>query len=318
MAAIRANEKYLQLKVEGTYNTDPTPTAASNSLLVYDLSHTDKIEKLENSTYHPVMLKNPDYNNVYGRDISFSIPVKEPTSAGDTPELADILRACGLTQSIDAGVQVVYQANSSIEGDSCTVHIYEDTIKYITTGCRGNIKFNFEAGKKIMAEVTLMGFRTTPSDSTSPTSITLDSNDQVLFQDLIIVLNGDATLPVYAATIDLGNELIEMKDGGSSYGRDAFGISNRNINGTIQVRQEFLDGFNPYTVLDAGTNAGDLSITHSNTGQSVQWIVKAVQFDSVTENEVDGVKVYDIAWTAASSGYANTEYGFSMIFGSLA
>ncbi|WP_444932401.1 hypothetical protein ACJJIF_22000 (plasmid) [Microbulbifer sp. SSSA002] len=69
-------------------------------------------------------------------EVTFNAELKGSGAAGTPPEIAPLLRACGLAETITAGTSVEY--NLASEGhESITLYLYEDGSLYKLTGVRG-------------------------------------------------------------------------------------------------------------------------------------------------------------------------------------
>ena len=153
----------LLAKVESTYNTDPTATAAANSILVENLSWgTAGLRMHSRPAVKPSIGMLPDVHGDTLATLSFSCEVKGPGaaySASVLPEIDPLLRGCGFAATIDttpSSESATYDpASTSL--DSVWFEYYQDGTKIVISGAVGNVNFNYEAGKPVMANFTFTG-----------------------------------------------------------------------------------------------------------------------------------------------------------------
>ncbi|MFH2098173.1 MAG: phage tail tube protein, partial [Pseudomonadota bacterium] len=136
--------------------------------------------------------------------ISFKTELKGSGAAGTAPEVSALLQACGLSETISAGVSVAYApASSSIP--SITIGAYCDGKRYLAAGCRGNVKLDAKAGG--LGELSFEFTGTAMADSdTALLSPTYDSTTPPPFLDASLALDSVAA-DIESLSIDLGNEV---------------------------------------------------------------------------------------------------------------
>lgn len=155
----------LLAKIEATYATDPTPTAAANFLAA------------QNIDINPVEMDTDDQatvSNTFGQDekivaaiwttISFDVPLRGSGTAGNAPNFDVILRACGMAKVTTAGTSVVYNPIDSGD-ESCTLYWYMDQVLQKMTGVRGSWELNFTAKKQAQLSFKGIGLRSAMVDS---------------------------------------------------------------------------------------------------------------------------------------------------------
>ena len=144
MAAFKFRQKAVLAKIEGTYGTDPVPTAGADGILLRDVTITpvDGTEvRRENVKSH----LGQDPSVLAGANIKLTCAVEMAGAgaAGDAPKYGPLLRACGLAQTINAGVDVQYDPVSEGE-ESVTIYFYHAGSLHKMTGVRGSwgLEFN--------------------------------------------------------------------------------------------------------------------------------------------------------------------------------
>ena len=160
-------------KTEVTYNTDPTPTAGSNAILVENLSHNFTAarraeRKVVKGTFAPI-------KDLYAGalvEISFDCEIKGSGAAGTAPEIGPLLTACAMAETVVAATSVTYKPTSTASNHkSLTFYIYEDGLRYKVTGARGSFSINLQTASKGVISFKFTGHYNTPTDTSivSPT-----------------------------------------------------------------------------------------------------------------------------------------------------
>ena len=123
------HRQLLLAKAETTYGTDSSPTAATNSILVQNVSYSEtglrmaKRPALRGNSIAPLQ-------DIYAgqlRDISFECEVKGSGVAGTVPEIDPLLQACGMSVTTVALTSNTYAPNSnSATQGSVSMYLYLD------------------------------------------------------------------------------------------------------------------------------------------------------------------------------------------------
>lgn len=155
----------LLAKIETTYATDPTPTAAANWIAV------------QNIDINPVEMDTDDQatvSNKFGMDekivgavwstIAFDMPLRGSGAAGTAPNFDVILRSSGMAKVTSAGVSVTYSHVDSGD-ESCTLYWYLDQVLQKMTGVRGSWSLKYNAKKQALLSFKGIGLRSAMTDS---------------------------------------------------------------------------------------------------------------------------------------------------------
>lgn len=155
-------------KIETTYNTDPTPTAADNAILVENLAWTfEGSRRAERNAVKPTMapLKSLYAGSLIG--ITFDVEIKGSGAAGTAPEIGPLIRGCAMDETVVASTSVTYTPLSDpASHESLTFWIYEDGMRYKITGCRGSFTMSMAVAQKGMISFKFVGHFTGPADAT--------------------------------------------------------------------------------------------------------------------------------------------------------
>lgn len=162
---MKARKKYILAKIESTYGTDPTP-AAANAILTSGLTRT---------MYDGNTITRENDRATLGGDetvntapyvmFEFSVELAGAGTAGAAPAYGPLLRACGFSETLEVGVDAVYQPVSG-SFESVTIYYDRDGERQIATGCRGSVEFTFSAGGYPQMNFRLLGQYAKPAAAT--------------------------------------------------------------------------------------------------------------------------------------------------------
>jgi hypothetical protein len=155
-------------KAETTFGVDPTPTALLNAIIVSDVDIKEQISPVERSVHWAYLGQIPALKGEQYVEISFKVDLNGSGSIALAPRVGALLKACRLAETVQSGVSVTYTPTSTSIG-SVTIYCYKDGRQYIITGCRGDGKITFDAGKFATAEFTFKGAYTAPTVVANPT-----------------------------------------------------------------------------------------------------------------------------------------------------
>ncbi|MGH6742654.1 MAG: phage tail tube protein, partial [Bradyrhizobium sp.] len=170
MGGLRISNEVVLAKAEVTYNTDPTPAASTDAVLIQNVDlKTASLRMVDRAAVRGQLGM---LQKIYGgqlRTITFSCEVKGSGAAGTPPEIGPLLTACGLTETIVASTSVAYTPNDGTH-KSVTIYYFEGgRNRHILTGCRGSANFKLSAGGLLTIDFTFTGHYGGSSVQTQPT-----------------------------------------------------------------------------------------------------------------------------------------------------
>ena len=299
------NREVITAKIETTYNTDSTP-AGTDAVLVENPSWS--MEGLR-------MVDRPSVRSNIGKlqqtyagtlmQVSFDVEMKGAGavySASVLPEMDALLRACGFGQTlvVTASSESVTYAPVSTGHESVTIYYYQDGLRHILTGCRGNVSFNLETGNYGRASFTMTGHATAVSDTAMVTP-TYDSAVPPA------VIGAAFSIDSYAAVIsglsfDMSNTIATPPDFNAADGYSAVQLTQRDVNGSIDpeavlvATEAFEANFKAGASMALAT--GDIGSTQYNKYSAT---MPAVYYRGISPGDRDGVRAYDMPIGCAES-----------------
>lgn len=296
------SREVILVKLESSYNTDPTPDAANDAVLVESLSWAN--ESLKMVERKPIKSTFGKEQSIYAgtlKKISIACEIKGSGAAGTAPEIGALLQICGLSETVSAGVSVTYAPTSTPTAHkSATIYYYQDGTLRKLTGCRGDASFTIAAGDKLMANFEITGHQ---SGTLADSAIVTPTYDGTLPVKLIGLSSSVGT---YAAVITklemkLNNQLAMPGDINGADGFSEIRITGRDINGSLDPEATLVATKAWEAILEGGTQqAIDTGVIGSSAGNRTQLQIPYAYFNSIAPGDRDKIRTYDI-------GYAGTE-----------
>ncbi len=299
--ALLTRRKLLLAKIESTYNVDPTPTASDDAVMVETLAWSSEgLKMIDRPSIRPSLAT---LQQIYGGrlvSVSFNVEVKGSGSAGTAPEIGQLLRACGLGETIVASTSVIYEPVST-GLESATLYVYEDGKLIVVTGARGTVNFTLEAGNKPMANFTMTGHVGPQTDASLPAA-TFDSVVPEAF------IGGSFTIDSYSAKIsnlsfDLGNAMAMPESVNGADGYDEIIITSRDVNGSIDpldelvATEDYVGNFTSGAAMALTTGA-----IGGTAGNIITITMPAVYYRDAATADRDGVAALELPFGATESG----------------
>jgi hypothetical protein len=232
--------------------------------------------------------------------LTFDVELKGSGSAVDAPpEFGPLLRACGFAQTINAATSVEY-APASTGHESVTIYYYQDGIRYILLGCRGNVTFNLETGAIGKMSFTLTGHNGGITDQ----ALVAPTYDTHVPEPLI---NVPFTIGAYGAIInalqwDMSNTVAMPPDISASDGYSEIRITQRDPNGSYDPEAVLVATDDPHGDL---TSDASLVLTTGVIGATAfnryQVDMPAVYYRDISPGDRDGIRTYDLPFGMAES-----------------
>lgn len=293
----RSPKKYLLLaKPEVTQFTDPTLTAAANSILVSNL----KLTPLRTETEARGLVR-PYFGNselfIVGEEVgvTFDVEIAGAGAAGTAPGWGVLLRGCAFAETIDAGVTVAYNPISAAI-ESLYLKCFQDGVLHVLAGARGNVSFDFAAKTIPHFHFTFTGKYTAPTDTATPSGSVYTAFQTP--KPSIVANTGTLTIGGYAAKVsainaDMANEISHAQ----WMNAESLDITDRKPSGKMTVEAPLLASKDFFALARAGTGSV-LTLTHGTVaGNKVKLDAPAVQLSSVDPAEYAGVMAYDLNLT---------------------
>lgn len=214
----------LLAKLQTTAGTDPTPTGAADAILCRAL------------TPKPISAEFVERSNIRGykgnfgqlavgvhREFEFEVELAGSGAAGTAPKFAGLLKACGFSETLSAGISAMYAPVSSGEPLIC-LYGYLDGILFKMLDAKGTVSFETNPKGIPVMKFTFMGTYSTPTDAALVTA-----DYSAFVQPLTVSRATTPTLTIHGIaacvsqfTFDVANALVwrELINCGGAYSAD--------------------------------------------------------------------------------------------------
>ncbi|WP_444891780.1 hypothetical protein ACJJIE_00005 (plasmid) [Microbulbifer sp. TRSA001] len=237
-------------------------------------------------------------------EVTFDAEIKGSGTAGTPPEVAPLLRACGMAETITASTSVEYQPASE-DHESATLYFHEDGSLYILTGVRGTFSTALTAGEVGKFSFTLTGHVSGPSDASLPVASYSDVVPPPAIKMPFTV--GGYGAVISSLSLDTGNSIATPSDIAAEDGYGEIIINDRKVSGSFDPEGTLVSTKNWVGEWQDGTtqaiNSGAIG---STAGNQFSLSIPQGWYKEVGPGDRDGLRTYDIGFGAAGGDDAFT------------
>lgn len=249
----------LLAKVESTYGTDAAPVAGTDGVRVVgriwesgrpEYAFPNEREDVVTGTLHG---ETPGIPAGAMMSLEFGCELRgagAAYAAGVKPEVAPLLVACGLSETGDftpSSEKYTYSMADTGHGSN-TIYVYGGGKLFKLLGCRGNVVWDIAAGGLGRMAFTMRGVLSANPTEVALPAITYDTAESSPAVNMGLSIDpGTPWSPNFAeASLDYGNEVIQLDDANAADGLEGFAISSRRPRFTIQPRVVDLTDYDPW------------------------------------------------------------------------
>lgn len=224
-------------KIESTYGEDPTPSPDTDALTIFDVTLTPQTNLIERDVHTDTKSNLSRVRGGTHVELSFKTELKGSGSLGVAPESGPLFRACSFEETIDGGVSVTYTPRSTGD-ESVTFYVYMDKLRFILTGCVGNVEIDLSAGSIGMLSWTFKGLYNTPTDNAVPAAVVDTTKPPLVMASNSLRLSYEDPTGYFApviqqVTFDIGNTISMRENINADEGFEGFFIPARSVRGTM-------------------------------------------------------------------------------------
>ena len=310
MASVLTRRRLILAKIESVYGTDPTPTGASNAILVRNLEIQPLVaETVNRDLVRPYMGQADQLLARERVEVSFEVELAGSGTAGTAPAYGPILKACGLSETLVTSTSATYAPVSS-SFSSVTIYYHEDGIRHKLTGCRGTFEIKGEVGQIPTIAFTMTGIYNAPTDETLPTPTYANQATPLIFKQgnttNFTAFSYSGCLQSYS--FSMANDVIY---------RDLVGctkeimITNRAPSGTIVIEAPSIATKDFFSIA-TGTSTGSITFQHGTTGGNIATVTTAQSdLGNLTYSDQDGVQMLNMPFIAVPTSAGNNEFSLA-------
>ena len=152
-------------KIETTYGTDASPVAA-NAIQASNIRFAPmEGEDVDRNLETAYMGHQGTLAAAFYATLTFDVELQGSGTPGTAPAWGPLLRACGVAETVDAGVSVTYNPVSD-DHESATIYFAIDTTRHVLLGARGTCRIAITAQGIPVLQFTFTGLFSQPSEAT--------------------------------------------------------------------------------------------------------------------------------------------------------
>ncbi len=206
---IYERNKVVLFRIEATYGTDPTPVVATDAVLATDFTLSPmEGEDVDRNLDFAYLAGQPTIPAGLFRKLSFKVELEPSGTAGTAPAWGPLMRACGISQTIAAGVSVTY-APVPIPVDSATLWFQIGLTRFRLLGSRGTVKLSFTAAGLAYLEFEFTGLYSAPAEAAALVPVlTAFRTPRVVSRANTPTFTLDGvSVPMRSFALDVGNQV---------------------------------------------------------------------------------------------------------------
>lgn len=183
-------------------------------------------------------------------------------SAGKVATLTDLFgTALSAATNYQVPVNVLYKpASTGIP--SLTFHLFQDGLKYIVAGCRGNATLRLTSGNVGRISFTFTGMFVSKTDAAVPPGLVYDTTRPPVWKGGKALVNRVASA-MASLSIEFGNQMTNPDNPNAAEGFDPSIVTARNMTGSCDPLETLIATRDSMVALRAGTQ----QIIHASYGQ---------------------------------------------------
>lgn len=303
-------KRLILIETEATYGTDPIPDGA-DAVLVRDLNITPlQSDVVSRDLVRPYLGASEQLLANTRVECTFSVELAGSGTVATAPAYGKALKACGLSETVAAGVSVTY-APVSASFSSVTIYYNIDGVLHKVTGARGTFTLNGSVGEIPTIDFTFTGIYNTPTDTAAPTPTYANQATPVIFK------NGNTDgfeLLSYAGCLqsvsfDIGNTLVYRELINCT--KQTL-ITDRRSTGSVTLEAVTMATKNYFTAALTDSSLGNLLFQHGQTpGNIVDFASTKIDIGDVSYGDQDGIAMLTIPYTAVPTATGNE---FSIVY----
>jgi hypothetical protein len=285
---MKSLRQILLAKVETVYGTDSVPVGATNAMLVQNLKINPIVTaSAERKVALPYFGGGGKVITERHAEVSFDVELSASGTLGVAPGWGVLLKGSGMSETVSAGVSVIYAPVSASE-QSLTFYAGVDGVNYKIVGSRGSFTAKLNAKGVPILSFKFTGLYAPPTDTALP-FVTLTAFTAPL---AVNAQNTTASLHGYAALLsdfsfDMGNKVVYR----SLINGENVVFTDRAASGSITMEQPTMAAKDFFAAVTAGTK-GALTLTHGVVaGSKVKIDAPMVQATDVQLSDQDGIQM---------------------------
>ncbi|XKE45753.1 hypothetical protein LG302_01010 [Halomonas organivorans] len=286
------------VKLETTYGTDASPDGSDRIYVAeLDVSHYEG-DRQTRQRIRDQLGAEAEVNVGPFVTASLTVPLAGSGAKGTPPVFGALLRACGLSETIDTATagdeKVIYQPVSE-SFESVTIYYLQDGQQQKITGARGTVSLNAQRGQFPTLRFNMTGLYNKPTAASAVTTSALTQADEIPVNDQntpTFDVHGTSAIGA-SLSLDLGNEVIYR----NMIGAEAVRITDRAASGQLEIEAPDIATKDYFAAVESHQNVttGALAFEHGTTGGNIVAIAAPkMQLSNISAQDSDGIVHYQM------------------------
>lgn len=227
-------------------------------------------------------------------DFNVDVKAKSCGTKGVAPKVSELLKICGMHETVNAGASVVYSPASSFEIGLGIVYI--DGAKRDITGLAGDFSLSGKIGEIANFTFNLKGYTTLEETASENPIVSLDTNKNTLVKSASIIAVGGDEIDLEEFDLKMNATIKEI------YATKTKKYYIADFAPTLKVKAVKTKGNQTHwTQLATNTKKAVKIVLGSEEGQTIEILAPFCASKDLTEADSDGKMVYERTWTCENS-----------------
>lgn len=305
-------------KVETTAGTDATPTGASDTVLVSNMSITPlDAQNVSRDLVRGYFGGSEQLVATASVKCSFSVELAGSGAAATAPQWGDLLLGCGMAEASLSTPNRVEYAPISSSLKSLTIYYYDDGVLHKLLNCMGNFKLSAKSGERPMLNFDFVGVDggISAAANASPTLTAWKTPPTMAKANVVDITLGSTYAAgaitggtVYSSTgleLDFGNSVQYVP----LLSSESVDITQREVTGSMQLDLTAANEVSFMSTVKANTTQSLALTIGTATGNKMIIHAPAVQLINPSKQEMNGRRLigYDLRLVPTAAGSGNDE-----------
>lgn len=232
--------------------------------------------------------------NMVTVEFDISVVGRGGGAAGIAPKMDDLLKCCGLAETITASTKVDYKPGGALTAGQCQV--FTDGYQRLVTGAFLDLKISGKVGEFAKFTFSAKGYTDAVATATANPSVTLDTANPPVITSATVFTLGGGSVPITEFEFSLGNSIQSLY----AVGQKEFYL--QDFDPSIRIKAVKVKGVETHWDDLLAGNVKAIVITIGETaGQIIQIDVPFAKPKDVSETDDAGKVVYDNTFRCQSS-----------------
>jgi len=245
-------------------------------------------------------LVNDDYVTA---DFSATVKARVATTVDTAPEIGDLLKICGLSETNTLGVNMTYAPTSTILNGQAK--LYVDDYYRLVTGVAGTFTFGGAIGEIAKFNFNLKGFTTFNETMEVNPTVALDTNNNLIIKSATVITVGGTEFDIENFEFNINCDIQEVY----ALNTKEFYISD--YKPTIKIKAIKTKGNSTHWTELANNTKKSVVVVLTDGTRTLTLTAPYCQPTTTNESDENAAVVYDREWNCeASAGGDN----FSLVY----